>query len=80
MVDSQRPTPRRDPPAWGERVPDEERYIRCRNADCQQVLGERSESGRRITVFSPYIVLDERGRVEIDCPICRRRVRLPRAA
>ena len=80
MVDSQRPTPRRDPPAWGERVPDEERYIRCRNTDCRQVLGERSASGRRITVFTPFIEIDETGRLDLDCPVCRKRRRVPRAA
>lgn len=76
-LDSQRPAAPRNTPNWAQSE-ESDRYIRCKAQECRQILGEWSENGRRVTVFTQYIEIDERGRLDLDCPVCRRRRRLSR--
>ena len=57
---------------------DEERLIRCR--ECQQVLAIRTPGGLRLRVLVPAYEQDETGRVDLDCPVCGKRRRVPRNA
>lgn len=57
-------------------VPEDSRLIRCRG--CGQVLAIRTPGGRRVRIITPTSEQDETGRIDIDCPVCGKRRRIPK--
>lgn len=56
-------------------VPDDGRLVRCRS--CGHVLAIRTPGGKRIRLLYGC-ELDERGRPDLNCPVCGDRMRIAR--